>query len=208
MEGLIRDLLRQLSGNRRQIARITSQTAVAVIATYVLLTWMDARFLSWGIISALFTIGVSADASYYNALGRIFGALIGAVIGLVAALSAGPMILGLVIGTALANAIAAVWPSLRYAAVTAAIVALESDPELGSIFDRVSVILIGTAAGSGASFLVWPVFGRQRAVRALRSALDDCQTLLNLIAQGLDEEDRDDREKAHAQFLGHLETAR
>ena len=73
LEVLIRDLLRQMSGNRRQIARITSQTAVAVIATYILLTWIDARFLSWGIISALFTIGVSADASYYNALGRIFG---------------------------------------------------------------------------------------------------------------------------------------
>ena len=152
LEGLIRDLLRQVIGNGRQIARITFQTAVAVTATYILLTWMNARFLSWGIISALFTIGVSADATYYNALGRIFGALIGAAIGLVAALSAGPMILGLVISTALANVIAAVWPSLRYAAVTAAIVALESDPELGSVFDRVSVILIGTAAGIGASF--------------------------------------------------------
>ena len=68
------------------------------------------------------------------------------------------MILGTVIGTALANAIAAVWPSLRYAAVTAAIVALDSDPELGGIFDPVSAILIGTAAGIGASFLDWLVF--------------------------------------------------
>ena len=204
----IKDLLQQVRGHQRQIARMAIQTAVASAGTYLLVRWMDLPYASWGVIAALFTIGLSADASYYNAVGRISGALLGSVIGLAAAWAAGPLLIGLVIGTALANAIAAVWPSLRYAAVTAAIVALDPTPDAGTAMQRVVVILIGTAVGAGSSFLVWPVFGRQRAAYALRSALDDCQVILDLIVRGLDEDDMRDREKAHARFLGHLETAR
>lgn len=207
-ESKLRNLLRKVGLQRRQILRMMIQTAVASGATYALLTWMGSPHTSWGVIAALFTIGLSADASYYNAAGRVVGAVLGSVIGIVAVWSGGPVLVSLAVGTALANAIAVVWPSLRYAAVTAAIVALSTEPELGGVVDRVLAILIGTALGAGASFLVWPIFGRQRAVQALRAALADCQELLDRVVEGLAEDDRRAREKAHTRFLGNLETAR
>lgn len=206
--GTIADLRRMASRWRREILRMMVQTAAAAGATYGVLTWMASPHVSWGVIGALFTIGLSADASYRNAGGRMLGAALGSVIGLLAAWSAGPVWVGLLAGTALANAIAVLWPSLRYAAVTAAIVGLDVDPALGSALDRTVAILIGTALGAAASFVVWPVFGRQRATQALRAALGDCQQLLDRVVEGLGHDDPEGREEAHTRFLSDLETAR
>jgi uncharacterized membrane protein YccC len=161
------------------------------------------------VIAALFTIGVSADTTLYNAVGRIIGAFLGVGLGLRAALTVGGSILsGLVVATAAANAVATVWPSLRYAAVTAAMVALDPTPELDSSLARAGAVMLGTLAGTAATLVVLPVFGRQRVTDSLVRILQDCQRLLDLIPLGLETDERYERDAVHGSLLKHLESAR
>lgn len=189
--------------------RIGLQTAVAAAATWWAMGWLEVPHVSWAIISALFTIGLSADASYHNALGRIAGSFLGVAFGLAAAFfAAGPVVIGLAVATALANMVAAAWPSMRYAAVTAAIVALDQTPEVGGALERATAIMIGTMIGAGVAFVAWPVFARNKVAYALQLALQDCQKLLELIVDSVEKDDRSQRDAVHARFLGHLEAAR
>jgi len=195
--------------HKRQILRIALQTAVATLAIYLVVDRIAQSHLSWAVISALLTIGVSADITYRNAMGRAAAACIGAGIGLLAAAAiGGPVIVALLPAVVLANMISTVWPSLRYGAVTAAIVALEPDPEFASALARTGAIVAGTLTGAAASFLVWPVRGRDRANLVLRRAIGDCQDLLRLIERGVGTDDHHERDEVHARFLKHLETAR
>lgn len=198
-----------LRRHQRQLLRIALQTAAATLAIYLVIDRIAASHLSWAVISALLTIGVSADITYRNAMGRAAAACIGAAIGLVASAAiGGPVILALLPAVVLANMISTLWPSLRYGAVTAAIVALDPDPELASALGRTGAIVAGTLTGAAASFLIWPVRGRDRANLVLRRAIGDCQDLLRLIERGVGTDDRHERDAVHARFLGHLETAR
>lgn len=198
-----------IRGNRRDVLRIAGQTACATVATYFVITWLGAQYLSWAVIAALFTIGISADAAYYNAIGRIGGAVLGAALGLAAASAlGGSVLIGLVIAATLANMIATIWPSLRYAAVTSAIVALDPSPEIISALERAGSIMIGTLVGAASSFLIWPVFGRQRTLTSLRRALDSCEGLLEQFERGVGSADRKRRDALHSRFLKDLETAR
>jgi hypothetical protein len=113
-----------------------------------------------------------------------------------------PVLLTLAIGAALANAVATVWPSLRYAAVTAAIVTLDPAAGIGGGVASAAAILTGTSLGAVTS-VVWPVFGRQRASEALQATIDDCQALLEAITARTG---RPEREALHARFLDHLQS--
>jgi uncharacterized membrane protein YccC len=190
---------------RRDMLRIGLQTALAAAATYGAATWLGLPQVSMAVISALFTIQISADASFAGALGRLAGAVIGIALGLAATWTTGPVLVGLVLAVALANAVAAVRPGLRYAAVTAAIVALDPSPEIRGALETAALVLIGTVAGFAASLAVFPVFDRNRAADMLRNTLADCATLLELIAGGAE---RERREALHGRFLGHLQTVR
>jgi uncharacterized membrane protein YccC len=136
------------------------------------------------VFAALFTIHLSADSSLSGALGRISGALLGIGFGLAANWALGPVILGLALAAALANAAAVLRPSLRYASVTPAIVALQPRPEFGDSLTTATAVVIGTATGVMASLALWPLFGRQRA--SLRSTIDPCVELLKSIGAGSD----------------------
>jgi uncharacterized membrane protein YccC len=199
----------QIRRQKRQLLRISLQTAAATLATYLLIAGIAPLNLSWAIISALLTIGLSADLSYRNAINRTAGACLGAVLGLIfGVLIGGSAIYALLVAVILANMFATVWPSLQYGAVTAAIVALEPDPEVAAALSRTTAIVAGTVVGAVASFVIWPVRGRDRAKLAMRDALTDCQDLLELIDEGVSTDDHRERDKVNRRFLQHLEIAK
>lgn len=209
MQDLLWSLRDKVAKNRHDIGRIAAQTAVATAATYGLMTGLGLPYTSWAVIAALFTIGLSVDTSYRNAIGRIAGASLGVILGLVAAWAvAEPVIIGLVIAATIANAVAVPWPRLRYAAVTAAIVALEPTPEPGPALEQVGAIMIGTLLGAGTALLILPVFGLDRVAVLIRQALGDCSEILGLIDSGTGNDARRRRDAVHAQLLARLETAR
>ena len=198
--------LASLRQNRRDLARIGLQTAAATCATYLSATWLGSPHTSWAVIAALFTIGVSADASYYNARGRIIGAFLGIGLGLTAGWAAPAAVLpGLVVAVVIANMLATLWPSIRYAAVTAAIVALEPTPSLAKALSVTGAILLGTLIAAVTSFVLWPAFGRQRVVFILREAVTDCRDLLKSISGRAEPANKSDTDALHARFLADLE---
>lgn len=203
----LRRLLVRVRQNRRDSLRVALQTAVAGAATYVAITnaGLD-QHLSWAVISSLFAISVSADSSVLQGLGRVVGAFLGVGLGLGVGLMDVHVVVGLAIATAAANMVASVWPNLRYAAVTAAIVALDPNPDAFGATVRATAILMGTAIGVATTFVVWPRFGRERVAFTLRAALEDCETLLRLIENGVETDERDERDATHARFFGRLET--
>ena len=201
-------VLAQLRGNRRDMTRVALQTAVAAAAAYLAYDAIGQREqLSWAVIAALFTISVNTDEAVVQGLGRIAGAFLGVGLGLAVgwALPA-PVVLALALSTALANMAAAVWPSLRYAAMMAAIVALQPGMEAGQPLATAGAVLFGTVIGVVATLVVWPSFGRHRARETLRDALSDCEELLDLVVESVGATDRRMRDAVHARFLGRLET--
>ncbi len=196
-----------LRRKRVDLLRVGSQTAAATLITYLTATWL-ALDVSWAVLAALFTIGLSADASYFNARGRIIGAFLGLGLGLIAGWAAPSAVLaGLVFSAVVANMLATLWPSIRYAAVTAAIVALDPSPTFSSAVALAGAILSGTLIAAATSFLLWPTFGRTRVLHALGATLTDCRDLLRLTSRETGtEEDRSARGALNARFLEHLDT--
>lgn len=203
----LRRLLQRVKENRRDSLRVGLQTAVAAMATYGAISWLGLdQHLSWAVIASLFAISVSADSSILKGLGRIAGAFLGVALGLGAGLTGLHVVVALALATAAANMVASVWPNVRYAAVTAAIVALDPNPDALGATVRAGAILMGTAIGVATTFVVWPRFGRERVALTVRAALADCETLLRLIEKGVETDKRNERDATHARFLGRLET--
>jgi hypothetical protein len=201
-------IVARLRGNRRDMTRVALQTAVAVSVAYLAYgaVGQEAQ-LSWAVIAALFTISVNTDEAVVQGLGRIAGAFLGVGLGLAVAWALpGPVVLALALATALANMVAAVWPSLRYAAMMAAIVALQPGGDAGQPLATAAAVLFGTLAGVAATLVVWPSFGRQRARETLGEAIGDCETLLDVVVESAGAPDPDLRDAVHARFLGRLET--
>ncbi|TPE51637.1 FUSC family protein [Amaricoccus solimangrovi] len=196
--------LRYLRHHRRDLVRTGAQTAVATIVTYFVAPWFGPENESWAVIAALFTIGLSADASYYSARGRIIGAVLGVALGLAAGWAPGAVLLGLVVAVVIANMIATLWPGVRYAAATAAIVALEPTPSVADAVSIAGAVLCGTAIAAATSFLLWPTLGRTRARHTLGEAVTDCRDLLRMITGRKDQRDRRETDALHARFLDHL----
>lgn len=114
----------------------------------------------------------------------------------------------LVIATGISGAIAAFRPALSYTGVAAVVMALHPDPALPGALERALAILIGSASGAGATFLVWPEFGRSRTARLIRDSLE---AILGLLKATLDDESSgESREEkaADARFLGTFQSAR
>jgi uncharacterized membrane protein YccC len=200
-------VLQQLRHKRRDLLRVGLQTGLATALIYGLMQWQAPENMSWAIIAGLFTIGLSADATYYSARGRIIGAMLGIALGLTAAWGIpGPALIGLMLAVMAANMVATLWPSLRYAAVTAAIVALAPTPAAENAAQKGTAIVVGTLIAAGTSFIAWPTFGRRRVIQELHCALVDCRDLLKIIAEDVTAETREARDTVHVRFLRHLET--
>jgi uncharacterized membrane protein YccC len=203
--GAVRD---RIARNRRDMLRVGLQTAVAAALTYATMrAFGRTENLSWAVIAALFTVGLSVDASLVSGLGRIAGAFLGVGVGLLVVWGVpAPLIVGLALASALANMIATLWPSFNYTAVTAAVVALDPVPDAGDAMQRAGAIMAGSLIGAAVTLTVWPSFGRRRAAEALRSALATCEALLARVLEDVRHTDRAERDAMHARFLADLET--
>lgn len=211
MMSLLSPLTAAVAARKMDALRVAVQTMAAAAATFLIMSWSGLPHMSWAVISALFTIQVSADSAIRTALGRLAGSFLGVGLGLLAVAlisGQGAMLFRLVSAAAIAGAISTVWPSLRYAAVTAAIVTLNHDPELGGALEIAFAVMVGSVVGAVAAFVAWPDFGRRRTARTLRLALEDCRELLELAVDEVDGNGRRERDAVHARFLGNLETAR
>jgi uncharacterized membrane protein YccC len=200
-----------VADRRKDTLRVAVQTAAASAATYLVMSWFGLPHMSWAVISALFTIQLSPDSALSTALGRLGGSLLGVALGLGAGAfvgGEGGMLLRLLVAATAANAVATLWPNLRYAAVTAAIVTLHDDPELAGSLEIAFAILVGSVMGTVATFVAWPDLGRWRTERALRNALCDCRRLLELTVKEVGDGDRREQDQVHARFLRNLESAR
>lgn len=208
---ILSSLTAAVSANRRDALRVAVQTVAATAATFMLMSWSGLPHMSWAVLSALFTIQLSADASLHAALGRLGGSLLGVAVGLaVVSLvgGQGEILVRLVVAAAVANAVATVWPSLRYASVTAAIVALHHDPDLDDSLQIALAVTLGAMMGTVAALLAWPDFGRDRAARTLQRMLLDCRALLELAVEEPDDDGERKQDAVHARFLRNLEAAR
>ncbi len=196
---------------RRDAARVGVQTLVATGATYLVMTWLDWPHLTWGVISAIFVIQLNSDTSLIAGAGRVAGTALGTLFGLAATWlvgGEGEILLRLVITTAAANAVAAIWPRLNYGAVAAVAIAVQPNPEFSDALEQAIAIAIGAVIGTGATFTVWPEFGRNRARRMLEYALQDCRELILCVLSPESENDDARRRDIHARFVDHLATAR
>jgi uncharacterized membrane protein YccC len=198
-----------LATMRHDLLRVSLQTAASVSATYAIVIGFNLPHMTWAVIASLYTIGGSADDSLSKALARVAGASLGVAFGLFASgLLDGPTVLVIVAAAMLANATATLFPSMHYAAVTAAIVALDPVPDLSGALDRAVAIFIGAGTAVAAGIVVLPLSARQRVVSALQRALWNCEELFTLITDALQDDDRGSRDAVHAAFLQNLETAR
>ncbi|MBZ4689306.1 MAG: rane protein [Cereibacter sp.] len=194
-----------IRANRRHALRVGLQTAAAVLCVHLVMQRLAPEQQSWAVLSALLTIGASADATLRAGLGRIGGALIGAALGLICvALLGSSTLAALLVASVLGNAVGAIRGSLGYAAVLAAIIALDPTPEGGMALSLAGAIVFGSVAGSLASLIVWPVFGRDRAALSLQRALRDCRSFLTLIEHGVGAGDRANREKVNLSFRRNI----
>lgn len=191
--------------------RLALQSASAAALGFMLVTWLDRPHASWAVISALLVGQASSDGTLAAVRGRLGGTLLGAAVGLGAVLAMpgdGLVLTRLLLAAAVVSLVAGLWPSLRYAAVVAAIIALEPgiDPVEGA-WDRTVAIAIGAASGALCAFVVWPQSARRRALKASRRALDDCAALLDASMRCVMGE-QSDVQPLHRRFRLHLGAAR
>lgn len=207
----LRGTLRLDRETRRDVARVALQTMVASGATYFLLTTIDWPHVGWGVISAIFVIQLNSDASVASGLGRIAGTVMGTIFGLVASEifpALDGMLVRVAIVTALASGIATIWPRLNYGAVAAAAIVVQTHPELGDAIQQAVAISIGAVVGTAATLLVWPELGRNRVLRMLEYALNDCREYLEEILSDGGKAGKQKRLEVHENFVGHMATAR
>jgi uncharacterized membrane protein YccC len=196
---------------RRDVGRVSLQTLVASAATYAAMTALDWPHVSWAVISAIFVIQLNSDTSIVSGLGRIAGTAMGTIFGL-AATQIFPgddgALFRVAITTALASGIATIWLHLRYGAVAAAAIAVQSHPELIDAVEQAVAISTGAVLGTAATVLVWPELGRNRVLRMLEYALSDCGEYLEQVLATQGEVKRKKRQAIHGNFVNHMATAR
>lgn len=204
--------LRQTWRERRiDACRIALQSVVAATVTCSLIASLfGADYLSWAIFSSLFTIQTHVDTSLRRGMGQIAGTVLGTLVGLACIGGFGDDInVALRVGIAivLTGGIGVLWPSMTYAPVAAAMIALQPEAALHPAILRALAISIGATVGVAASSLIWPQLGRQRTFHSIANAIDDCSGLLDRL-RGLPAESDDSAVSQHEGSLCHLEAAR
>jgi len=174
---------------RRTQLGLAIRVTVAATAAYALATALHLLLPLWAVLTSLIvtqmSVGRSLKATRDYMLGTIGGAIYGGAIAITLPYSTEAGLLGLlVLAVAPLSLVAAVYPNLSTATVTAVIVLLvptmhHADP-LASAIDRVSEVSVGAITGLLVSFLVLP----SRAVRQIRAS---AAKLLELIAEAFTE---------------------
>lgn len=203
--GRLRDLL-------HDPVRLGVQGAAAAAATYGLMTALDWRHLTWGLISALFVLQRNSDATRRSLAGRLGGAAAGSLIGLAAvAIAPGETlaIWRLPAAAFLAMLVAVIRPRQSYVIVAAVAVALEnSDPAWVGALERVRAIATGSLMAAAASTLIWREPAATRARRALAEAVAACGRLADLLIPSVAGPGPDEREAMHAAYRRAMRAAR
>ncbi|MFC4172595.1 aromatic acid exporter family protein [Microvirga sp. GCM10011540] len=195
----------------RDSVRFGLQSAVAAIATYLLMAQFGLSEVSWGVISALFVVQQSSDGTLGAASARIGATALGTAVGLASVQLIGgefATILRLGAAALVVNALARSWPGLRFGVVAAAAIALEPSSDVwGGALDRGIAIMTGALVGTAAGFGVWPQSARYRAIKAAQGALDSCSDLLQVaLDETLDPRKRE-LGSIHSRFLTDVKRA-
>ncbi|HLS68528.1 MAG TPA: FUSC family protein [Kiloniellales bacterium] len=199
----------------KDILRVGLQSLIAALLAYAVMQRLGLHSnLSWAIISALFAIHGSLDATFSAGAKRLLGAAVGvgigiAVVFLFSGLQFMPLRIALV--AAITNALAASRPQLDYAAAAGAVVALQPSADLDGALGTAVAVGVGGGAGIIASVSIWPELGRHRAQRLLASALRHGQKMIDLtlndLEHDLSREEREDRREARRLMITDLEAA-
>lgn len=183
-----KELFDRIRSRRTQLG-LAIRVTVAAVAAYAIATALHLLLPLWAVLTSLIvtqmSVGRSLKATRDYMLGTIGGAIYGGAIAISIPYSSEAGLLGLlVLAVAPLAFVAAIYPNLSTATVTAVIVLLvptmhHADP-LASAIDRVSEVSVGAITGLLVSFLVLP----SRAVRQIRTS---AATLLELIAEAFTE---------------------
>jgi uncharacterized membrane protein YccC len=176
-------------GSRRTQLGLAIRVTVAATAAYALATALHLLLPLWAVLTSIIvtqmSVGRSLKATRDYMLGTVGGALYGGAIAVLIPYSSETGLLGLLVLTVAPLAfVAAIYPSLGAATVTAVIVLVvptmhHADP-MASAIDRVSEVSVGAVMGLLVSFVVLP----SRAVRQIRASAG---RLLELIADAFAE---------------------
>lgn len=179
--GKISDLLTRHAAALRQVFRVTIATAAAY-AAYKALNLQQGY---WAVFTVLIVIQGSIGGTLGAASDRMIGTLAGALLGGVAATFHSGTALGqgitLLAVTAVAVLGAALYPQLRIAPVTAAIMLLSQPPGVAVedfVVDRVIEIALGGAIGVLATVFILPARSHEIIVERAVAVLRRIQRLL------------------------------
>lgn len=183
-----KELFGRIRSRRTQLG-LAIRVTVAATAAYAIATALHLLLPLWAVLTSLIvtqmSVGRSLKATRDYMLGTIGGAIYGGAIAISIPYSSEAGLLGLlVLAVGPLALVAAIYPNLSTATVTAVIVLLvptmhHADP-LASAIDRVSEVSVGAITGLLVSFLVLP----SRAVRQIRAS---AAKLLELIAEAFSE---------------------
>lgn len=183
-----KELFDRIRSRRTQLG-LAIRVTVAAVAAYAIATALHLLLPLWAVLTSLIvtqmSVGRSLKATRDYMLGTIGGAIYGGAIAITIPYSSEAGLLGLlVLAVAPLAFVAAIYPNLSTATVTAVIVLLvptmhHADP-LASAIDRVSEVSVGAITGLLVSFLLLP----SRAVRQIRAS---AAKLLELIAEAFSE---------------------
>lgn len=185
---------------RRLGLRHALRTAVAVLATQVLVTALHLPQGYWAVVTAVIVMQANLGGSMRAAWTRLAGTAVGAVFGTAAAYLGGQSLAaaGLAVFATLAacSAIPRLRESSRVAGITAIIIILGGHPDIPAAvlgFDRFLEIAVGIVTALVVSLTVLP----SRASRALSHGLarlfEDVASLFAVVVEGRIREDYPER---------------
>ncbi|MCG2669234.1 membrane protein [Bradyrhizobium sp. CCBAU 11434] len=183
-----RELFDRVWSRRTQLG-LAVRVTVAATGAYALATALHLLLPLWAVLTSIIvtqmSVGRSLKATRDYMLGTIGGAIYGGAIAILIPYSSELGLLGLLmLAVAPLSFLAALYPNLSSATVTAVIVLVlpsmhHADP-MASAIDRVCEVSVGAVTGLLVSFLVLP----SRAVRQIRAS---AAKLLELIAEAFNE---------------------
>jgi Fusaric acid resistance protein family len=183
-----RELFDRVRSRKTQLG-LAVRVTVAATGAYALATALHLLLPLWAVLTSIIvtqmSVGRSLKATRDYMLGTIGGAIYGGAIAILIPYSSELGLLGLlVLAVAPLSFLAAIYPNLSSATVTAVIVLVlpsmhHADP-MASAIDRVCEVSVGAVTGLLVSFLVLP----SRAVRQIRAS---AAKLLELIAEAFGE---------------------
>ena len=188
MRALATQLFDRIWSRKTQLG-LAVRVTVAATGAYAVATALHLLLPLWAVLTSIIvtqmSVGRSLKATRDYMIGTIGGAIYGGAIAILIPYSGELGLLGLlVLAVAPLSFIAAIYPNLSSATVTAVIVLVlpsmhHADP-MASAIDRVSEVSVGAITGLLVSFLVLP----SRAVGQIRAS---AARLLELIAEAFTE---------------------